>query len=128
VLAHYAWQLGELMPRSPRFPALRAAYLEAATAVACGPRLVEPDRSAVLGLVALERGDTARALAHLGWAAEHGGRLEDHVAHIEALVRAGELTRARDAAGALTAAHPTYDLGEQWQAALGGLGETEACA
>ena len=53
---------------------------------------------------------------------EAGGRPEDHLARIEALVRAGDLGRAREAAARLVDDHPAYDLGPQWQAALGAAG------
>jgi hypothetical protein len=126
LLAHYVHRLHEVLPGDARLPRLRDGYLGAASELARSRALEEPDRSAVLGLLALERGETARALAHLAFAAEHGGRPEDHLARIEALVRAGELRRARDAVAVLTAAHPAYDLGRQWQSVLDGLAPAPA--
>src|SRR5262249_2775465 len=82
--------------------------------------VAETDRRAVLGVVALERGDAVRAVDHLGWAAANGGRPEDHLAHIDALLRAGHPTRARGAAEALRAAHPSYALGDLVLAPLPG--------
>lgn len=121
VLAYCARRLTEILPGNRRFPLLREAYLAAAVALARGPHLDEPHRSAVLGSVAFERGETALALAHLERAVEQGGRPEDHLVRIEVLLHAGALVRAREAATRLVAAHPAYDLGAQWQSVLGGL-------
>jgi hypothetical protein len=118
VLAHFAQRVRDLLPVPALADRLRAAYLAEAAALARGRTLAEPDRSAVLGALALERGETARALGHLAFAADHGGRPEDHLARIEALVRLGDVRRARDAVAALASAHPTYDLGRQWAAIL----------
>jgi hypothetical protein len=121
VLAHLTSRLADLFPGSPRYPLLREVYLDAAHRLARGPHLEEPDRGAVLGTIALERGAPAAAVGHLRLAATQGGRPEDHLAWIEALVRTGDLGRARAAAEALRQAHPTYDLASRWQALLGGM-------
>jgi hypothetical protein len=83
--------------------------------------MTEPDRRAVLGLVALERNDLREAGAHLAWAACHGGRAEDYLACIEALVRAGDLGRARETAAALRAAHPGCAVADRLAASLGSV-------
>jgi hypothetical protein len=120
-LAYYARRLDEHFPADV-YPALRQRYLAAADRLAADPHLGETDRRAVLGLVALERGRTPEALDHLGWAAEHGGRVEDHVVRIEALLRLGDLGAARRAAETLRAAHPAYAAGDAVVAGLALLG------
>jgi hypothetical protein len=117
-LAYYARRLGQHFPDDV-YPALRQRYLAAADRLATGPDLDEADRRAVLGLVALERGRTPEALGHLAWVAEHGGRVEDHVVRIEALVRLGDLIAAQRAAETLRATHPEYQAGEAMVAGLG---------
>jgi hypothetical protein len=120
-LAYYARRLGHHFPDDV-YPALRQRYLAAADRLAAGAGLAETDRRAVLGLVALERGHTPEGLDHLAWVAEHGGRVEDHVVRIEALVRLGDLVAARRAAETLRAAHPEYGAGDAMVAGLGLLG------
>jgi hypothetical protein len=120
VLAQQAGRLAEMRSDVAFYPRLRELYLSAAAIVASGAVLAETDRRAVLGVVALERGDAARAVDHLGWTAAHGGRPEDHLAHIDALLRAGHPSRAREAAEALRAAYPSYDLGALLLESLGG--------
>ncbi|MCW5893773.1 MAG: glycosyltransferase family 1 protein [bacterium] len=91
--------------------ALRGAYLAEAETLALRRPMDEPDRSAVLGLVALERGEVARAEAQLGWVVANGGGVADHLAYIDTLVQCGALARAYDAAEALCAAHPGHPAG-----------------
>jgi hypothetical protein len=64
----------------------------------------------------------------LGIAAEQGGRVEDLLGRIEALVYAGDLRRARAAAETLCAVHPDYQLGPALLASLGALAEPGAGA
>jgi hypothetical protein len=90
---------------------MRTAYLAEAETLALRRPMDEPDRSAVLGLVALERGDVARAEAQLGWVVANGGGVADHLAYIDTLVQRGALARAYDAAEALCAAHPGHPAG-----------------
>lgn len=122
-LAYYARRLGQHF-LDDVYPVLRQRYLAAAGRLAAAPGLAETDRRAVLGLVALERGRTPEALDHLGWVAEHGGRVEDHVVRIEALVRLGDLVAARRAAELLRASYPAYEAGDAMVAGLGLLGPT----
>lgn len=96
---------------APLGRALRAAYLAEAETLALRRPMDEPDRSAVLGLIALERGETARAEAQLGWVVANGGGVADHLAYIDTLVQRGALARAFDAAEALCAAHPGHPAG-----------------
>ena len=124
-LAHEAGRLVGVFPGEPLYPRLRAAYLDAAAALAAGPRLAEPDRRAVAGLVALTSGRTDEAVAHLALAAEQGGQLEDRLGRIEAFVCAGDLRRARAEAETLCAAHPDYELGPALVASLGALAAPE---
>jgi Glycosyl transferases group 1 len=119
MLAHYAGRLAAHFPDEPLYPPLRLAYLAAAATLAQDPDLDEPDRRATLGQVALEEGRGAEAIAHLDWVAERRGDLEDHVARLEALIRTGDVRRARDAAAALRAAHPGYPIGRQLEEGLG---------
>jgi len=119
-LAYYARRLGEHFAGDV-YPALRQRYLAAAERLAARATLPDVERRAISGLVALERGRPAEALAHLAWAAEHGGRVEDHVARIETLLRLGEVVAARRAAEALRVAHPDYHAGDAMVAGLAAL-------
>jgi hypothetical protein len=109
-LAQHAKRLAVALAKQRVYAALAEAYLDAA-ARCVEPLGAEGERRAVLGAIALERGSLADAAEHLGWAAAHGGRLEDHLLRIEALARAGDAVRARGAAEALCAAFPAYAMG-----------------
>jgi glycosyltransferase involved in cell wall biosynthesis len=110
MLAFFAGKLARTWPDA-RFGLLREAYLAAAGAIAARPDLPDVERRALVGLLDLERGEPRRALEHLEWVAGHGGRPEDHVLLVEALVRLGDLARARTAALRLRAAFPAFELG-----------------
>ena len=118
MLAHYAGRLERRWPED-YFGVLREVYTLAATLLTHRPELPEPDRRAVLGMLALEREDVPGALAHLEWAATHGSRPEDHVLRVEALLRQGDIGSVRDAAIVLRAAHPDYELGRTIAEGLG---------
>lgn len=118
-LAHYATLLAARFPKERFYPAVRQRYLAAAEALAAGPHLAETDRRATLGAVALERGQLVRAREHLAWAARYGGRVEDHVLNVEALLRGGDIAAAREAAAALAAAHPGYPVAPALAESLG---------
>lgn len=118
-----AWcQLAEsVRPGAATVPALRAleqAYLDEAERLACTPAVGEPDRSGILGAVALARGEIVAAVERLEWAAHNGGAPVDHVACIEALIRAGELSRAVRTADALWFRHPDVDVPAPLRAAM----------
>jgi len=119
MLAEYARRLAEVHPAESFYPAARRAYVAAAAALAADPDLAEVDRRAVLGMIALERGRPAEAAHHFAWAATHGGRPEDHLRRIESLLHTGDVRAARDAADALAAAHPSYELAAPLRASLG---------
>jgi hypothetical protein len=110
VAAHYAGLVAGRLQSAAHGP-IRQRQLAAAAALAARPALGETDRRAVLGLVALVRGQLAAARDHLAWAARHGGRVEDHVASVEVELRAGNLRAAREAVERLRAAHPGYEVG-----------------
>jgi hypothetical protein len=118
MLAHYAGRLARRWPED-HFGLLREVYLAAATMLTQAPELPEPDRRAVLGIIALEREDVPGALGHLAWAATHGSRPEDHVLRVEALIRQGDIGSVREAAAVLRAAHPDYELGRTIAEGLG---------
>ena len=121
-LAERVRRYAEVAPVArPLSDMLRREYLAEATALAIGTSMEEPDRSAILGMVALERGDLSGAEAHLAWVVDHGGSLEDRLMHIAALLERGSVTRARDAAGALCAAHPGFAEGRSLSARLSAL-------
>jgi Glycosyl transferases group 1 len=106
-----ALQAERNLDRAPDvYDAYRTLCLSAATLLAIAPEMPEPDCRAVLGLVALQRGELRDAIDHLGSAVAKGGRTEDHVAFIESLILADDIGRAREAAEALRAEHPTYEF------------------
>lgn len=118
-----AWcQLAEsVRPGAETLPALRAlelAYLDEAERLASGPHVGEPDRSGILGAVSLARGEIPRAVERLEWAAQNGGAPVDHVACIEALIRAGDLQRAVRTADAFWFRHPDADVPAPLRAAM----------
>jgi len=119
VLAHGAGNIARRTRDSELYPRLRALYLSAATVLAHGRHVEEPDRSAVLGMVAIERGEAVRGLTLLAEAIQHGGRPEDHLVRIETLIRMGDFPSARVAAEFLATSHPGYELGAPLVAALG---------
>jgi hypothetical protein len=121
VLAHGAGNLARRLRDSQLYPRLRELYLSAATVLAHGRHVEEPDRSAVLGMVAIERGQAERGLALLTEAIQGGGRPEDHLLRIETLIRLGDFPKARVAAEFLATSHPSYELGSPLVAALGVL-------
>jgi hypothetical protein len=121
VLADWVQRYAEAAPESATQSAiLRDAYLREAGRLALGAAVGEPDRSAILGLIALERGELKRAQAQLAWVVEHGGGVSERLAYIDALVRGGALGPAREAAEALCAHHPQHPEGEAVLAALRG--------
>jgi hypothetical protein len=121
VLADWVRRYAEAAPEAAAQSAvLREAYLTEAGRLALGAAVGEPDRSAILGLIALERGELKRARAQLGWVIEHGGGVVERLAYIDALVRSGALGPAREAAEALCAQHPRHPEGEAVLAALRG--------
>jgi hypothetical protein len=122
MLADYAGRLERRFGGS-MYPALRQRYLAAAAGLVVRHHVAETDRRAVLGIVALERGQLAAALEHLAWAAAHGTRVEDHVLTVEAALRAGDARRAREAVARLRAAHPAYEIGDALAASVGLLAE-----
>ena len=118
MLAHYAGRLARRWP-DDQFGSLREVYILAATVLTRRPDLPESDRRAILGMIALERGDVSGAIAHLDFAATHGSHPEDHVLRVEALIRRGDIGPVRAAAAVLCAAHPDYELGRTIAEGLG---------
>ncbi len=120
LLADYAARVAEVTGAKAAMAELRRRYLQAAMEVAVGACCEEADRDAILGMVALERGDLPLALVHLERAVvDPAARREDHLVRIEALVRSGNLGAARRAAEQLLACHPSYELGREIAAGLG---------
>ena len=110
LLARNAAEVGARIADTQLYPRLRALYLTAATVLAHGRHVEEPDRSAVLGMVAIERGEVTRGLGFLARAVQQGGRPEEHLVRIETLIRLGDMRRARAAAETLEVCHPGYEL------------------
>jgi hypothetical protein len=119
VLADWVRRYAEAAPESAaQSETLREAYLAEAARLALDATVGEPDRSAIVGLVALERGELKRAQAQLAWVVQNGGGVTERLAYIDALVRGGSLGAALEAAEALCARHPDHVEGGAVLAAL----------
>ncbi|MFN8542698.1 MAG: glycosyltransferase [Candidatus Binatia bacterium] len=119
LLAFRARRAIEMLGDTPFYRGLRSSYLAAALRLTTDRRLGEPHRSGVLGLVMAEQGDRVAALEHLGRAVAGGAPIDDHLLRIEMLIEQGDVRAARAALERLVAAHPGYELGGAFAAALG---------